>query len=299
MNSATEAVTPAVLALIGRELVRRGECVFAIKMIDGELRLIPAGSWDIRGGWDESGWLYRVDLFGASEHETELIPSTGVVHLRYAVDPGNPWIGLAPLQWARLTGQLTANLETRLSEEAGAPVGSFMPVPDGQDGGDAEDADADSLAMLKGDVRAAKGRMVLVETTAAGWGGGRSGAPMADWKPSRFGFDAPATSIAAHSAASLMVLNACGVPVSLATDADGTSQREAWRRFVHGAIAPTGKMVAAELSRKLDTPGLSFDFSSLYASDLAGRAASFQKLIAGGMDTDKALAIAGLMADEM
>ena len=71
MNRRTEAITPSILALIGRTLIRRGELVFAIKMIDGELALIPGGTWDVRGPYNESEWLYRVDLFGASEHSTE------------------------------------------------------------------------------------------------------------------------------------------------------------------------------------------------------------------------------------
>ena len=96
----------------------------------------------------------------------------------------------------------------------------------------------------------------------------------------------------------LAVLNACGVPVSLATDADGTSQRESWRRFVMGSVEPIANIVAEELSRKLETPGLTFDFSALWAHDLAGRAQAFKGMVAGGMDVDKAAALSGLMAAE-
>ena len=52
----------------------------------------------------------------------------------------------------------------------------------------------------------------------------------------------------------LSVLNACLVPVSLITDADGTSQRESYRRFVMGAVEPLSQRMAEELSRKLDIP---------------------------------------------
>ena len=86
--------------MVGRELVRRGECVLVPKMTVSGLRLVPAGTWDVRGGYDENDWTYRVDLFGASEHVSELLPSRAVIHLRYAVDPVTPWIGLSPLQWA-------------------------------------------------------------------------------------------------------------------------------------------------------------------------------------------------------
>ena len=155
--------------------------------------------------------------------------------------PGPGW-GVAPLNWARLTGTLAANSETRLGEEAGSSTGSFIPIPDQHDGGDG-DEDTDPLAMLKADVRGAKGRQLLVETTSAGWGTGQGSAPHTDWRPERFGANPPTGLVDLHSRSALAVLNACGVPVSLATDADGTSQRESWRRFVmgnHRANRPDG-----------------------------------------------------------
>ena len=94
------------------------------------------------------------------------------------------------------------------------------------------------------------------------------------------------------------VLNACGVPVSLATDADGTSQRESFRRFLTTGLEPVGELVAEELAAKLDTPDVRFDFRSTYAHDLAGRAQAFGKLVAGGMELAQALAVSGLMAGE-
>ena len=293
INRATDAVSPSILGLIGHELVRRGECVFAIKMVDGELALVPVGTWDVRGPWQESQWTYRVDIFGASEHETDLLPSTGVVHPRYNVDPARPWLGVAPLTWARLTGVLAANVETRLGEEAGAPVGTLLPVP--QDGGDSDDDD-DPLADIKADLKALKGNVALVETTSAGWGEGRGSAPQSDWKPQRMGGAPPEATINLMDKSAMAVLNACGVPVSLATDADGTSQRESWRRFVMGTIEPAAKVVSAELSRKLETD-IAFDFSGLWAHDLAGRASSFKAMATAGMDMDKAIALSGLMND--
>jgi hypothetical protein len=292
MNRATESITPSVLAIIGRELVRRGEALFALKIIDGRMRLVPAGSWDVRGSWNEDEWEYRLDLFGASTHESELLPSTDVVHARYAVDPAVPYVGIAPLRWARLTGTFAANVEQRLGEEAGAPVGSLLPVP--APGAPDGDDDTDPTIDLRRDLKALKGGVALVETTAAGFGEGRSGAPQSDWVGRRFGAAPPAAVVETYGLSALAVLNVCGVPVSLATDADGTSQREAWRRFAMGSLEPTARMVAEELGRKLDTPDLSFDFSSLWAHDLAGRAAAVKGLVAGGMDLDKALEVAGL-----
>ena len=294
-EGAASVVSPSVLALLGRELCRRGEAVLCIRIDDGSgLRLIPAGSWDIRGGYDEGGWWYRCDLFGPSGSETAVLPSPGVIHCRYATDAARPWVGVGPLQWARDSAMLSANLERRLGEEAGAPVGALLPIP--QDGGDG--SGDDPLEGLKQDIRTAKGRALLVETTAAGWGEGKSAAPQSDWKPQRFGAAPPATLPVLRSDAALSVLGACGVPPSLATDADGTAARESWRRFVLGTVEPIlSGPVRAELAEKLGFHGLSFDLTGLWAHDGAGRATMFSKLVAGGVSPQDALIQSGLLAE--
>ena len=296
LEPAVPAVTPAVMALIGRDLIRRGESVFSISIEGGAPVLIEVGSWDVRGPWREPDWFYRIDLFGPSGNITRFVPSASVIHCRYAIDPSRPWFGISPLTWARATGALAANLEQRLGEEAGQPVGAFLPLPF-ESGGAGDDDDDDRQAILRRDVAMAKGRQVFVETTAAGHDQGRVAAPQKDWQPNRFGASPPEVLDKLRSHAGEAVLNACGVPVSLAMDADGTGQREAWRRFVMGSVEPIGRVVAEELARKLDVPGLHFDFSSLWAHDLAGRASAFKAMVGAGMDLDRAAGLSGLLAD--
>ena len=292
-NAMTAGLSPACRALIARDLIRRGESVHRIRIEGGMVRLQPIGSWDVRGAADERFWYYRLDEYGPSDNRTDVVPGMSVIHCRYAVDSARPWYGLAPLQWARATGVLAANLETRLGEEAGGPVGHLLPVP--QDGGDG--GDEDPLAMLKADLAAGKGRTLLTETTAAGWGEGKGAAPSEDWKPRRFGASPPDSLPTLRTDAALAVLAACQVPAGLFTDADGTSQREAWRRWAMGPLAGLAAIVEAELAAKLDQP-VRFDFSGLWAHDLAGRAASFKAMVSAGMDAAKAAGLAGLMADE-
>ena len=60
-------------------------------------------------------------------------------------------------------------------------------------------------------------------------------------------------------------------------------------------VLPIAKQIEYELSHRLDVPiKLRFDE---YARDMAGRAASFAKMVQGGMSTDKAAAISGLLID--
>ena len=289
-NPMTAGLTPAVRALIARDLIRRGESVHVIGVEAGAIRLAPVGSWDVRGGPDERAWWYRTDVFGPSGNETRFVPAASVLHVRYAVDPSRPWFGLAPLQWASSTGRLAANLETRLGDEAGGPVGHVLPIP--TDGGDG--SDADPLAELKRDLAAAAGRTVLAETTAAGWGEGRGAAPQSDFKPQRFGASPPATLPTLRSDAALAVLSACQVPAGLFFEAQGVAQREAWRRWAMGPLAGLAAIVEAEIAAKLDQP-VRLEFSGLWAADMAGRASSFKQMVVAGMPVDKAAGLAGLM----
>ena len=292
----TRAITPAVLALIARDLIRRGESLFLVDVEQGAVMLRASGSWDVRGGWREAEWWYRLDLFGPSGNITKFVPGDEVVHCRYAFDPSRPWLGLSPLQWARATGRLAANLELRLGEEAGASVGFMFTYPQAPKRGDT-DAE-DQTKALRSDIRSGKGRHLLVQTTAAGLGEGRQAAPQKDWVQSRFGADPPQALATLRSDAGLAVLNACGVPPALATDADGTSQRESWRRFVMGGVEPVARTVALELGAKLDVPDLAFSFDSLWAHDLAGRASSFKAMVTAGMEVERAAGLAGLLSDE-
>ena len=78
------ALRPAVVALIVRDLIRRGESLHEILVDRGELRLQAIGSWDVRGGFDERTWFYRVDEFGPSGNITRFRPAAAILHCRYA-----------------------------------------------------------------------------------------------------------------------------------------------------------------------------------------------------------------------
>ena len=150
---------------------------------------------------------------------------------------------------------------------------------------------------MKADIKAGKGRALLVETTNSGWGDGKTAAPQSDWKQARIGPDPPAEFCNLRESAAQSVLAAHGIqPALLMGRSDGTLAREGWRQLLHGTLRPVARMIADELAAKLDMPAPVFDFTALYASDLAGRASSFQKLVAGGVGLESALATTGLLS---
>ena len=79
----------------------------------------------------------------------------------------------------------------------------------------------------------------------------------------------------------------------MVTDADGTGQREALRRWHMGLVVPTAKMIAYEISTKLERPCvLRFD---PYPLDMQTRVGQLVKLVAlEGMTLTQAARIVGI-----
>ena len=285
------ALGPSTLSMIGRSLIRQGEVLFAIEIRDGRVVLIPAASWDVTGEHDPASWTYRLTLGGPSRLTT-LSPVAGeaMIHVRLQADPEQPWRGVSPLASAAIAGRLSAETMQALSDEVSGPRGFLLPSPvDGND---------PTVAALKADIRALRGKVALVESTSSGWAAdGSQQRPKGDWESRRLGAAPGAPLIEQAELASREVYAACGIPLSVVTTSEGTGQREGFRRLMHATVTPLARIVAEELSAKFETDiGLSFD--GLFAADLAGRARAFQSLVGGGMDVAKAAALAGLLMAE-
>ncbi len=288
-----ETVTPSFLAQCGRDLIRSGDSMHVLRVgSDGAVQLIPCSSWHWEGSHDPDSWTVRATAYGPSTSTTWNLPASSVVFVRWGSTPGQPYVGTGPLSWAHTTARLQSESERSLADESAGPLSQLIAVP--SDGGD--DSDTDPLKMLKADIRAARGKAILVETTAAAWDTGKAAAPQRDWKPARLGPTPPESMVAISKDSFARVLASCGASPALFDDSDGTAKREALRQFHLGTVKPLAKMLEHELTAKLETPvRLQFD---LYNIDLAGRAQAFQKLIVGGVGVNEALMTTGLLSDE-
>ena len=173
------AVSPAVLGLIGRELIRSGEIVFAIDLAgpDG-LRLTPASTCNLQGlTADPSSWVYEVDDAGPTGQRRRVLRSDGVVHCMYQTAPAAPWRGVSPIVGAATTASILARTERALSQDARASVGYVVPTPAGAENTADDDADDDQLGALLGRMKTLAGRLMVVDSMSTGWGAGRDAAP--------------------------------------------------------------------------------------------------------------------------
>ena len=285
-----EAVSPAFLAQVGRDLVRSGDSLHVIEMDGkGNVTLLPCSSWHFEGDAHPDTWTVRATYYGPSSSSTRHLPFSGVVFVKWGSTPGQPYTGTGPLSWAHTTARLQSETERSLTDEVQGPLAQIIAIP--QDGGDG--GEDDPLAELKADIRTARGRALLVETAAAGWGEGRGAAPQRDWQASRLGPMPPESMATIRKDSFGSVVAACGASPALFDDSDGTSKREALRQWHMGTVRPLARLLEVELTAKLETPvKLTFD---AYSLDIAGRAQAFKAFVGGGMDVNEALVKTGLM----
>ena len=103
-----------MLSSMGRALAVRGEGVYVIEVEDG-VTLTQAAYWTVHGGARPESWRYFVKLPTPGGMIERTVPADGVIHLRYATRPGQPWQGVSPLGMADETRALATWIEKRLS----------------------------------------------------------------------------------------------------------------------------------------------------------------------------------------
>ncbi len=279
-------ITSSWLAEVGRDLARLGEVVYLLDVAnDGRQRLLRAYVSDISGDTpDPSDWWYRLTICGPRTTKTVVAPSASVVHVRYATERYAPARGIPPLQYASLTGVLTGNLEQALGYETGGAVARLIPLPEGFSG----------IEELKLDIRGAKGRTLLPESTAGGYGD-KHGAPRRDWQPERLGADPPMALVTLRKEVENSVLACFGVPASMgpAGVSDGTAMRESLRRWWTTTMTPVARLISEELGRVFMRPvPLTFGHSASLA-DIAARARAVHILTQSGLSLEDAMQRAG------
>ena len=279
---ATSALSPEIMQMIGRALIRRGDNVYYLDTTDG-LTIIPGQTHSVDGHYMPATWVYDVSLPGPATTHSVITGAENVLHLRYATDPQTPWRGHSPLGVATETGRLSAEVISALADESSGPRGSFLSVPS-----------AEAADKIPGDIKAARGTMLILETLVAGWEGAT--AIPADWTAKRFGPAPTQYLVELLSQARAEVYAACGINSAM-FDASGVAAlREAYRLFLFTVVAPLGKLVAGELAAKID-PGITLDWTELRAADVQGRARAMNSMVKGGMALAEAVALSGLMVD--
>ena len=119
MDQRTQAITPAVLGIAGRELGRTGNAIFRTDIQVGrDLELIPATSFVVRGSAHPRDWRYSVSLNGPTETRfQENVEADGIIHFRLRASAYAPWLGRSVLSLGSATSKMASKIETALTRE--------------------------------------------------------------------------------------------------------------------------------------------------------------------------------------
>ena len=122
---------------------------------------------------------------------------------------------------------------------------------------------------------------------------------MTDWKAQRLGPSFTAAEISLRDAVERTVCALYGQhPVLHAGTGDGTLAREAYRRFQRATLEPYARLISEQFGRVLGLGRpVTFDFSRLRASDMAGSARTFRALAgkAAIIEPERALVLSGIV----
>ena len=282
-DDVADALPAPVLALIARNLIRRGEDHHRIYVRGGRLVLEPVGFAYAHGaGPDPLRWTYSATLYGPTDSRHEWVPATSMLHCRYSVDASRPWLGVPPWSWAASTSQAIAALDRFVAREASAPHGSLLGMPESPQIDEA--GEVTPLDAFRGDLFKARGGVLITEFSGNADPDAPTGQRGSRIEHLRFGMERE-TVDALRTATGRDVLAACGVPPSLMVpNSDGTAQRESYRRFLHTALRPMARVMEAELRMKLDAPNLRLDMADLHAADSESRSRSLANFIKAGVD---------------
>ena len=274
MTPVMPMIGPLELAMIARQLLALGNAVFEIYADPDGIGLLPIATYTVTGGVRPSSWTYNFKQQrpnGASDLDLDALPTlvrpaTGIVHVRYMPRPEAPWRGVSPLIGAGVSAQTLARIESGLSQDANVGAGEIIAVPDG--------ATAQQVTQAKNALTTGRGKVSLVETSAAGWGQGQQAKPSGDYQQRRFGPEPPATAIDLREKSAAALIAALGAPTP---SAQGAALREGYRHFMANTIASNARLIEQELSRKLEQP-VSIRFPERIRSDISALSRAYKSL---------------------
>ena len=275
-ESLGELFTPNLLAMVGRQLVIKGEAVIIPE--SGEWKIIS--DWDIRGTeTDPQSWSYRCWSNTPSGQYVVHKQGWDLLHFRVNVDPLQPWKGQPLWKLGNLTSEATARMEKAVIEISQIPAFAVYPVPNDKLTPSQFQEIMDSIMKAL-----RNGSHLLVQGGQGNQLGSRPVAP--DPSP---GFN----SLRKELNRDLLI--SMGIPESLWTGAEGSGLREAYRQLGTSLLEPLAMVVQGEIFGKLDIePDISFE--RLMATDLS-RGRALKQFVDSGVPLKQALELVGLSND--
>ena len=278
------AVSPGLLAQIGRALVDRGEWVAEVdRLPDDRWHIRPAASWEILNplrSADPENWQYKMTTAVPTAQVTRTRPRSMVAHVVTRASQAMPYQGRGLWGQVANTADAVAASENRLREELAAVTGQVL-TAGGTMTGTQTRAVKDQLKRLRG------GMAIVGYNSNLGGKDGRQLGQL------RIGPNPPEQLGVLRGQSAELIALAAGLPGSFVRGGRGSEQRESLRVFLFATLLPLAGLVSHELARVFGDDAVSLEFSRLTAADLSGRARAVKQLTDAGVPLQDALGLAG------
>ena len=273
--------SPRTLYAAARDVLRVGNSVWSISTEGGALSLQRAHKWKVRGGSaDPATWEYDLEIMAPDGVVKRTLPAPSVVHLRLIGPADSDWNGSAPWQSADLSSDAMAEIERGIRDESRLTTGRVWLAPDG-----ATQAQAQGMATT---IKAMKGgKQVVSETTAQGFGAGKTSAPSRDWVPVSIGQSHSDGNVSMRDSVQASLAAAYGVPAAyMSMNATAPALREAKRLAFLNKTLPLAALLTEELREKLGDTSITWPALADQSIDVHLRARAASAM--GDLVTDKA-----------
>ncbi len=254
------------MALAGRALALRGECVFLI----GD-RLLPFIDWELttRNG---VATAYRGSIPEAAGSRAQTVLAAEVLHLRIASDLHAPWAGRSPLSRVPLSASLLGEVEAALRDVfRDAPLGSqIVPLPEGS---------TDDMETMRQAFKGRRGSSLIIEGVAQSTAAGMN--PNIGQKPDQLSPDLSKSMTAETlDAARDAIMMGYGVlPAMINRAVTGPAVREAQRHLAQIVLQPIAQLIGEEATAKLGTAVKIDVVRPMQAYDQGGKARALATMV--------------------
>ena len=272
-----------------RDCLRVGNSVWSISTEGGSLSLQRAHQWKVRGGSaDSSTWEYDLEIMAPDGLIKRTLAAPSVVHLRLIGPADSDWHGSAPWQSADLSSEAMAEIERGIRDESRLTTGRVWLSPDG-----ASQAQAQGMAATVKAMRG--GKQVVSETTAQGFGAGKTAAPSRDWVPVSVGQAHSPGNVSMRDSVQGSIAASYGVPAAyMHMDATAPALREAKRLAFLNKTLPLAALMVEELREKLGETSITWPNLADQSIDVHLRARAASAMVELVQDKATLLELVGL-----
>ena len=271
------------LGQIARALTDHGESVWEIDAdSEGRMMLLPATVANVTGSASPETWTYSLTQPGPSQTVTRIAPGAAILHFRTNVTQKVPWRGRPALEASNTTAALLAALECQMASESRMKPTRMMSIGK---------SDTQRL-VVEGALEA--GGIVAISGASAG-----DKSPAGPLEAGKIRSEITAPCVNLHEGLTRQICAALGVPADLLLGGSEAGSRESFRRFAASTISSLLEIIRVEFTSKVAAIDVSLD--TLKAGDISARsrsigtrAAAVGRLVAAGVEVERAMRVAGL-----